>query len=133
LFTYEHQHHHHHHQLSGTSRTTIQLLAPCSLLRIQYFACSSRFWAESTEAPSIAAIIKPYSMAPTRPKKRQSNESATSLDIQSFPTPPQLIPTKARSPARTPTNRSPIRKPKMRITVTQKQALIDNLQLESQS
>ncbi|KUJ11359.1 uncharacterized protein LY89DRAFT_786968 [Mollisia scopiformis] len=71
-------------------------------------------------------------MAPTRSKKqRKSTESAGSVDIQSFPAPPQMVPTKMRSPATTPpNNRSPIRKPKMGITAAQRQALIDNLQLE---
>ena len=72
-------------------------------------------------------------MAPTRSKKRKSTESASSVDVQSFPAPPQMVPTKARSPKRSPTSRSPIRKPKMGITIGQKQALIDNLQLESTS
>ena len=70
-------------------------------------------------------------MAPTRSKKRKSTESTSSVDVQNFPAPPQLIPTKTRSPARTPTFRSPIKKSTMGITLGQKQALIDNLQLES--
>ncbi|EKD20962.1 hypothetical protein MBM_00075 [Drepanopeziza brunnea f. sp. 'multigermtubi' MB_m1] len=69
-------------------------------------------------------------MAPTRSKKRKSTESTSSEDIQNFPAPPQTIPTKTHSPARTPPNRSPIRKQKVGITLAQKQALIDNLQLE---
>ncbi|PVH78920.1 hypothetical protein DL98DRAFT_516416 [Cadophora sp. DSE1049] len=69
-------------------------------------------------------------MAPTRSKKRKSTESTSSVDVQNFPAPPQMIPTKTRSPARTPPNRSPIKKQKMGITLAQKQALIDNLQLE---
>ncbi|KAK2629487.1 hypothetical protein QTJ16_000307 [Diplocarpon rosae] len=71
-------------------------------------------------------------MAPTRSKKPKSTESTSSVDIQTFPIPPQMIPAKTCSPARTPTNRSPIKKPtqKMGITMAQKQALIDNLQLE---
>src|SRR5450432_483645 len=69
-------------------------------------------------------------MAPTRSKKRKSIESATSVDVQTFPAPPQVVPTKTRSPTKTP-NRSPIKKVRMGITVGQKQALIDNLQLES--
>ncbi|KAI9052688.1 hypothetical protein LZ554_002966 [Drepanopeziza brunnea f. sp. 'monogermtubi'] len=69
-------------------------------------------------------------MAPTRSKKRKSTESTGSEDIQNFPAPPQMIPTKTHSPARTPPNKSPVRKQKMGITLAQKQALIDNLQLE---
>ena len=71
-------------------------------------------------------------MAPTRSKKRNSTESTSSLDVQGFPAPPQHVPTNSRSPARTPSNRSPVNKPKMHLTLAQKQALIDNLQLESQ-
>jgi hypothetical protein len=67
-------------------------------------------------------------MAPTRSKKqRKSTESAGSVDVQQS----QIVATKTRSPARTPSNRSPIKKVRMGITVGQKQALIDNLQLES--
>ncbi|KAE9373053.1 hypothetical protein N431DRAFT_337679 [Stipitochalara longipes BDJ] len=65
-------------------------------------------------------------MAPTRSKKqRKSTESAASVEASS-----QIVTTKTRSPARTPPNRSPIKKVKMGITLGQKQALIDNLQLE---
>jgi hypothetical protein len=73
----------------------------------------------------------PADMAPTRSKKRKSAESTNSIDVQNFPVPPQIVPTKTRSPLRTPTTRSPIKKPAMGITLGQKQALIDNLQLES--
>ncbi|CZR65866.1 uncharacterized protein PAC_15766 [Phialocephala subalpina] len=67
-------------------------------------------------------------MAPTRSKKqRKSTESASSVDVQNFPAPPQMVPTKTQTP---PNNRSPIRKTKMGITAAQRQALIDNLQLE---
>lgn len=53
--------------------------------------------------------------------------------MQSFPAPPQMVPTKTRSPMKTPpSQRSPIKKAKMGITLGQKQALIDNLQLESE-
>ncbi|RDL38608.1 Uncharacterized protein BP5553_02948 [Venustampulla echinocandica] len=71
-------------------------------------------------------------MAPTRSKKRKSTEStASSVDMQSFPAPPRMVPTKTRSPIRTPpSNRSPIKKARAGITLGQKQALIDNLQLE---
>jgi hypothetical protein len=70
-------------------------------------------------------------MAPTRSKKKKSTESINSINVQSFPAPPQMVPTKTRSPARTPSNRSPIKKQRMGITAAQKQALLDNLQLES--
>lgn len=64
-------------------------------------------------------------MAPTRP--RQPNMSIESLDTSAFPAPPQdRI---DRSPTKTPT-RSPIKKVRRGITLKQKQALIDNLQLE---
>ncbi|KAF8851092.1 hypothetical protein BDZ45DRAFT_731134 [Acephala macrosclerotiorum] len=67
-------------------------------------------------------------MAPTRSKKqRKSTESASSVDVQSFPAPPKMVPTKTQTP---PNNRSPIRKTKMGITAAQRQVLIDNLQLE---
>ncbi|TVY46950.1 hypothetical protein LOCC1_G003233 [Lachnellula occidentalis] len=73
-------------------------------------------------------------MAPTRSKKtaRKSTESsASSVDMQSFPAPPQMVPTKTRSPMKTPpSQRSPIKKARLGITLGQKQALIDNLQLE---
>ncbi|TVY44028.1 hypothetical protein LSUB1_G002127 [Lachnellula subtilissima] len=73
-------------------------------------------------------------MAPTRSKKtaRKSTESSgSSVDMQSFPAPPQMVPTKTRSPMKTPpSQRSPIKKARMGITLGQKQALIDNLQLE---
>lgn len=48
-------------------------------------------------------------MAPGRPKKRVSNEAISTPELQ----------------------RSPIKQRKMGITLRQKQALIDNLQLES--
>lgn len=71
-------------------------------------------------------------MAPTRSKKRKSTESQSSVDVSSFPLPQaQITAMKTRDPARTPTGRSPIRKVSKGITVNQKQALIDNLQLES--
>ena len=61
-------------------------------------------------------------MAPMRSKKRTSTESNSSVDLQKFPAPPQAISTKTRSP---------IKKSTVSITLGQKQALIDNLQLES--
>lgn len=84
------------------------------------------------KTPNPNTIPQSRDMAPTRSKKPKSTESTGSVDIQKFPVPPQMIPTKTRSPARTPpNNRSPIKKQKMGITLAQKQALIDNLQLES--
>lgn len=73
-------------------------------------------------------------MAPTRMKKRKSTESEGSLDLQDFPAPPlqQKLPTKSGSSSQTPTARSPKKTLRMGITATQKQALIDNLQLESE-
>jgi hypothetical protein len=71
-------------------------------------------------------------MAPTRSKKRKSTESQSSVDVQSFPAPPAHTTTmKMRDPNSTPIGRSPIKKAPRGITVNQKQALIDNLQLES--
>jgi len=72
-------------------------------------------------------------MAPTRQKKRKSTESTSFVDVVEFPAPPQLVPAKLRSPTKTPTNKSPIRKARIGITAGQKQALIDNLQLESKN
>ncbi|KAI9838642.1 MAG: hypothetical protein M1819_004956 [Sarea resinae] len=71
-------------------------------------------------------------MAPLRGKKKVSASSASSAgaDLADFPAPPTRIATKTGSPART---RTPIRSPSKRamtITQAQKQALIDNLQLE---
>ena len=70
-------------------------------------------------------------MAPTRPRKRKSDDSNALDDhamLADFPAPPTTAVSNG-SPARTPTG-SPLRK-KLRITQTQKQVLIDNLQLES--
>lgn len=51
--------------------------------------------------------------------------------MNSFPEPPsQTMSTKIQTPVRTPTSRSPIKKARIQITANQKQALIDNLQLE---
>ncbi|EPE36414.1 hypothetical protein GLAREA_05752 [Glarea lozoyensis ATCC 20868] len=70
-------------------------------------------------------------MAPTRSKKRKSTESTnSSAEMSNFPAPPQMIPTKSQSPMRTPTHRSPAKKARTGITMGQKQALMDNLQLE---
>lgn len=88
---------------------------------------------QSHLSPNPNSSPQTSNMAPTRSKKRKSTESTTSIDVQNFPAPPQMVHTKTRSPARTPTNRSPIKKQKMGITLAQKQALIDNLQLESKA
>ena len=79
-------------------------------------------------------------MAPTRSKKRKSTESTestestnSSAEISNFPAPPQMIPTKSQSPVRTPTHRSPAKRARTGITMGQKQALMDNLQLESKN
>jgi hypothetical protein len=82
-----------------------------------------------TKLQRIASHV--LDMAPTRSKKRKSTESTSSVEVQGFPAPPQIVAAKTRSPARTPPSRSPIKKVRMGITVGQKQALIDNLQLES--
>lgn len=71
-------------------------------------------------------------MAPTRSKKRKSTELQSSVDVSSFPVPQAHITTmETRDPAGTPPGRSPARKVSKGITMNQKQALIDNLQLES--
>lgn len=71
-------------------------------------------------------------MAPTRSKKRKSNESQTSVDATSFLAPVEHTAiAKSQTTSRTPISRSPIKKAARGITVNQKQALIDNLQLES--
>lgn len=64
-------------------------------------------------------------MAPTRPKKTAAPEETITSDI----VPQQSIIT-MQSPSRTPLQ-SPVKKPLM-ITESQKQALIDNLQLEGE-
>lgn len=71
-------------------------------------------------------------MAPTRQRKHgKSTESESSVDAMDFPAPPQTIPTKSSTPTRTPIRRSPTKKAPRGLTANQKQALLDNLQLES--
>ncbi|CAM1507093.1 Fc.00g067340.m01.CDS01 [Cosmosporella sp. VM-42] len=67
-------------------------------------------------------------MAPTRSKKRASDQSTASVRKQ-VAMADQKIPLRAGSPS-TPHQRSPIKKRKGGITLIQKQALIDNIQLE---
>ncbi|OBT91875.1 hypothetical protein VE01_10133 [Pseudogymnoascus verrucosus] len=70
-------------------------------------------------------------MAPTRQRKHgKSTESESSVDAMDFPAPPQTIPTKSSTPTRTPIRRSPTKKATRGLTANQKQALLDNLQLE---
>ncbi|PHH90979.1 hypothetical protein CDD83_2049 [Cordyceps sp. RAO-2017] len=64
-------------------------------------------------------------MAPVRRKSRHSDQSSTSTGRRDDTT---KVPLKG-SPS-TPQRRSPIRKPRMNISLQQKQALVDNLQLE---
>ncbi|KFY39934.1 hypothetical protein V495_05688 [Pseudogymnoascus sp. VKM F-4514 (FW-929)] len=69
-------------------------------------------------------------MAPTRQRKHgKSTESESSVDAMDFPAPPQTIPTKSSTPTRTPIRWSPTKKARG-LTANQKQALLDNLQLE---
>lgn len=76
-------------------------------------------------------------MPPIRGKKRKSVESTTSSDEEMQQNTVvdiaigQKVPTKSGSP--TASEESPYKKRKTGITLAQKQALIDNLQLESMS
>lgn len=63
-------------------------------------------------------------MAPTKSKKRGSDQSAASTKQRGVKVPVKDEPT-------TPTDRSPIKKRKAGITLQQKKTLIENLQLES--
>ncbi|KAI9847183.1 MAG: hypothetical protein M1837_003046 [Sclerophora amabilis] len=66
-------------------------------------------------------------MPPVRSKKRKSSTSPT--EVPNFPTPPNHIAMQPLGPSRTPA-RSPTKSRTRTITNAQKQALIDNLQLE---
>ncbi|KAK0730774.1 Borealin N terminal-domain-containing protein [Lasiosphaeris hirsuta] len=67
-------------------------------------------------------------MPPVRGKKRKSDQSAVSIDEQNTrDTASQKIPTKSGTPS---TRESPLKKRKTDITLAQKEALIENLQLE---
>jgi hypothetical protein len=70
-------------------------------------------------------------MPPVRSRKRVSDQSTIPVNCQSNMA-DQKIPTKSGSPVATPRQRSPIKKKKPGISLAQKQALIDNLQLESE-
>ena len=67
-------------------------------------------------------------MPPGRPKKTRP-----STDAASFVPPPTTVPTETDEPTQTPPERSPVANRTLApgITQAQKQALIDNLQLES--
>lgn len=80
----------------------------------------------STQAPDPSQNNR-HNMAPTRPKKRPSGPTPSPRPNQT------TVPTKSGTPTQTPHNRSPIKKAKPGLTMAQKQALIDNLRLESQS
>ena len=67
-------------------------------------------------------------MAPTRSKKGVSDQSTAST--KHLDTASSRMPIKNSGPS-TPPERSPIKKRKMGITMPQKQALIENLRLES--
>ncbi len=77
----------------------------------------------STYSPSLK-----HTMAPVRQKTRLSGQSPSSHAHQTTMT----VPTKTGTPSRTPHNRSPIKKRKTGLTISQKQSLIGNLQLESE-
>lgn len=68
-------------------------------------------------------------MPPLRGKKRKSNESAVSYD-EAIDMTGEKIPTKSGEDD---TQQSPSKKRKMGLTLVQKQALIEDLRLESQS
>lgn len=67
-------------------------------------------------------------MPPLRGKKRKSNESAVSYD-EAIEMTGEKIPTKSGDDG---TQQSPLKKRKIGLTLAQKQALIEDLQLESQ-
>lgn len=67
---------------------------------------------------------RPHTMAPTRPRKQASEESGSSSSLQKRAT-------SSGSDAPSTPKRSPIEKKPTGITLQQKQALIENLRLES--
>ncbi|KAM4059598.1 Borealin-lik [Hirsutella rhossiliensis] len=67
-------------------------------------------------------------MAPTRQRSRHSDQSTASAKSRDDATGGSKVPLKG-SPS-TPRHRSPVRRPRRGISLLQKQALIDNLQLE---
>ncbi|KAI9766561.1 MAG: hypothetical protein M1835_007169 [Candelina submexicana] len=67
-------------------------------------------------------------MAPPKPRQRKSARLSSAMAATTLSEEPQLIATKSGSPSRTPI-RSPSKR-KIVITQEQKQALVDNLQLE---
>ncbi|KAL8294087.1 hypothetical protein RB601_001582 [Gaeumannomyces tritici] len=70
-------------------------------------------------------------MPPAQRSRKRKSEMMTADDTPGTPeTADERIPTKSGSPVRTPTRGSPIKRRKIGISLAQKQALIDNLQLE---
>ena len=68
-------------------------------------------------------------MPPLRGKKRKSEQSTMSIDEPTTrDIASQKVPTKTGTPSR---EESPLKKRKTNMTLAQKQALIENLQLES--
>lgn len=68
-------------------------------------------------------------MPPARGTKRKSNQVTMSDDEPTTPNVAgQKVPTKSGTPSR---DESPLKKRKLNFTAMQKQALVDNLQLES--
>ncbi|KAI6362820.1 hypothetical protein MCOR25_006084 [Pyricularia grisea] len=69
-------------------------------------------------------------MPPARTRKRKSEDSVADENNAPGTGAGEKIPTKTGSPVRTPTGQGPAKRRKLGITMAQKQALIDNLQLE---
>ncbi|TLS26382.1 hypothetical protein PpBr36_05344 [Pyricularia pennisetigena] len=69
-------------------------------------------------------------MPPARTRKRKSEDSVADENNAPGTVAGEKIPTKAGSPVRTPPGQGPAKRRKLGITMAQKQALIDNLQLE---
>ncbi|KAH8844845.1 hypothetical protein MCOR27_002106 [Pyricularia oryzae] len=69
-------------------------------------------------------------MPPARTRKRKSEDSVADENNTPGTEAGERIPTKTGSPVRTPTGQGPAKRRKLGITMAQKQALIDNLQLE---
>ena len=108
-----------------SSRSNLFELSPTvSQIRL---SCALSIYSENyTVQFTLLRSIKTLNMAPTKSKKRGSNSSNAPRTAMAD----TKVPLRAASPS-TP-QRSPIRKQKQGITIRQKQALIDNLQLESE-